>query len=77
MVSLFGRGFDSRQLHNPKNRKAANPQWVSGLNYARVPKFLDFMGTLWGRKTPISVLLSATGFVSDDVFLKNLEIKNC
>ena len=77
MVSLFGRGFDSRQLHNPTIYKAANPQWVGGFNYARVPKILNFLGTLWGRKTPISVLLSATGFVSDDVFLKNLEIKNC
>ena len=52
MVSLFGRGFDSRQLHNPTCHKAANPQRVSGFNYARVPKVLDFLGTLWGRKTP-------------------------
>ena len=38
MVSLFGRGFDSRQLHNPTIYKAANPQRVSGFNYTCITK---------------------------------------
>ena len=61
----------------PNFHQVANPQWVSDFYYARVPKDSEFLGTLWGRKTPFSVLYSATGFASDNGFLKNLEIKKC
>ena len=49
MVSLFGRGFDSLQLHNPLISKPLIHNGLAAFFMPSVPMFRGFWGRFRGR----------------------------